>query len=168
VVNNLGWLELYAGNWQEGRRLAEESLAIRRSLGSLREVEWSQVLLGKIAVAMHEVETAAAHFTDSLELQALVGSRWGTALALEGAAGLAVAAQPERALELAGAAAALRVAIGRPVPPVERPMLEGWLAPARQAVSPETAARAWATGEALGESQAVATALELAATFKTR
>ena len=159
VLNNLGCLELYAGNWAAARRLAEEALAIRRAVGPLREMVWSQALLGKIAVAMRDVETAAACFRQSLQVHGAVGNSWGTALALEGVAGLEATAQPEYALRLAGAASAVRKVIGRPLPPAEQPLLAAWLAPARQAVSPENAKRAWVEGEALSEAQAVEAAL---------
>ena len=159
VLNNLGCLELYAGNWAAARRLAEEALAIRRAVGPLREMVWSQALLGKIAVAMRDVETAAACFRQSLQVHGAVGNSWGTALALEGVAGLEATAQPEYALRLAGAASAVRKVIGRPLPPAEQPLLATWLAPARQAVSPENAKRAWVEGEALSEAQAVEAAL---------
>jgi hypothetical protein len=158
-LNNLGCLELHAGNLDAARRLTEESLTIRRALGPLREIVWSQALLGKVAVAMHEVETAAAYFRESLEVHGVVGNSWGTALALEGVAGLEATVQPEHALRLAGAASAVREAIHRPLPPAEQPLLAGWLAPARQAVPPDNARRAWAEGEALSESEAVEFAL---------
>jgi predicted ATPase/transcriptional regulator with XRE-family HTH domain len=159
VLNNLGCLELYAGSWAVARRLAEDSLAIRRALGPLREIVWSQALLGKIAVAMDDVETAATCFRQSLEVHQDISSSWGTALALEGVAGMEATAQPEYALRLAGAASAVRDAIGRPLPPAEQPLLAAWLAPARQAVPPDDAQRAWAEGEALSEAEAVAAAL---------
>jgi predicted ATPase/DNA-binding XRE family transcriptional regulator len=158
VLNNLGCLELYAGNCAEAVRLAEESLTIRRALGPLREIVWSQALLGKIAVAMHDVATAATYFTRCFEVHAVVGNSWGTALAMEGVAGLEAKLHPERALRLAGAASTMRRSIGRALPPAERPLLAAWLAPARHAVSPEIAQRAWAEGEALSEDQAVAAA----------
>jgi predicted ATPase/transcriptional regulator with XRE-family HTH domain len=167
VLNNLGWLELYAGNLAAARPLVEESLAIRRALRAPREAGVSQTLLGKIALVAQESGTAAAHFQDSLKVHRAVGNRWGIALALEGVAGLAAATQPEQALRLAAAASAVRVAIGRPLPPAEQPLLDGWLAPARQALSAEHAERAWADGWQLSEAQALATALELAASFAT-
>jgi non-specific serine/threonine protein kinase len=166
ALNNLGWLELYAGNLARARLLAEESLAIRRALGPLRETTWSQALLGKVAVAMRDVETAAAFFQQCLEVHEVVGNSWSTALALEGLAGLEATVQPELALRLAGAASAVRAAIRRPRPPAEEALLAAWLAPARQAVSLEQAQRAWAQGEALSESQAVSVALQVAASAR--
>jgi predicted ATPase/transcriptional regulator with XRE-family HTH domain len=167
VLNNLGWLELYAGDLAAARPLVEESLAIRRALRSPREAGVSLTLLGKIALAAHESGPAAALFEDSLKMHQAVGNRWGIALALEGVAGLAAAIQPEQALRLAAAAAAVRAAIGRPLPPAEQPLLDGWLAPARQVLSAERAERARADGRQLSEARAVAIALEVAARFAT-
>ena len=74
---------------------------------------------------------------------------------------LAVAqAQPERALRLAGAAAALREATGQPRgAAAERPRLERALARARAALGPAAPA-AWQRGRRMTTEQAVAVALE--------
>jgi len=163
VLNNLGWLELYAGHLDAARKLVEESLAIRRALGTPREAGVSQTLLGKVALCMGEPGVAGAHFAECLATHRDVGNPWGIALALEGVAGLVAESQPERALRLAAAAEALRLAIGRPLPPAEQPLVAGWLAPAQSAVSADNARRARAEGEALSQAQAVAEALELTA-----
>ena len=68
------------------------------------------------------------------------------------------ARQPERALRLGGAAAALRAATGTRRPPVERARIEAQLQRARRALG-STASLAWAAGEALSPAQAVAEAL---------
>jgi predicted ATPase/transcriptional regulator with XRE-family HTH domain len=162
VLNNMGWLEFYDGQLTAARGLVEESLAIRRALGSHREAGVSQTLLGKVAMLEGDRSSAGSLFRESLQVHAAVGNRWGVALALEGVAALAAIAQPEQALRLAGAAAALRAAIGRRLPPVEQPLVAGWLAPARTALSEAAVARMWAEGEALSEAQAVAAALEVA------
>ena len=74
----------------------------------------------------------------------------------------AVQAQPGRALRLAGAAAALREALGKSHPHNLRDWLERKLAPARAALGTEAAA-AWAEGQAMGLERAVAYALDAAA-----
>lgn len=65
-----------------------------------------------------------------------------------------IAAQPERALQLAGFAAALRVAIGAPLPPAEQARVDRMIAPAHAALS-ETAPQAWAIGQNLTLDQAI-------------
>ena len=165
VLNNMGWMELYAGNVDAARRPVEQSLTIRQALGARREAGTSMTLLGQIAMRAGEPATAASLFGDSLALHVEVGNRWGVALALERVAGLAAPAQPEQALRLAAAAAALRAAMGRPLSPVEEPLVADWLSPAREAVSAESAARAWTDGGQLAEASAVAIALEVTASL---
>jgi non-specific serine/threonine protein kinase len=70
----------------------------------------------------------------------------------------AAQAQPERALRLAGAAAALRDATGQPRRRAERPRLERALAAAR-AVLGAAAPAAWLRGRRMTTEQAVAVAL---------
>ena len=103
--------------------------------------------------------TAAGHFAQSLPVHLAIGNRWGIALALEGVADLAIDELPEEALRLAAAAAALRLAIGRPLPPVEQPLVAASLAAARQSMSAEAAERSWREGTALSEVDSVAAAL---------
>jgi len=88
----------------------------------------------------------------------------GTAMLLDGLAGLAATrAQPGRALRLAGAAAALREALGKSHPHNLRDWLERKLSPARASLGPEAAAAAWAEGHAMGPDRAVTYALDATA-----
>jgi predicted ATPase/DNA-binding CsgD family transcriptional regulator len=146
VLSNLGWLALYEGDLETARRLAQEGLAIRQELGARREAATSRVVLGKIALASGDRARARALLLESLAAHREVGNHWGVALALEGLALLAVGRQPELALRLAGAAAGLRAAIGRPLPPVEAPSLQRALDEARRGLSAAAAAGAWAAG----------------------
>ena len=72
--------------------------------------------------------------------------------------------QHERALRLGGAAAALRAAAGEALERrfdfLPQATLDRWIDPAREGLSPESAAAAWAAGEAMTLEQAVAYALE--------
>ena len=99
---------------------------------------------------------ARAFLAESLPVHREVGNRFGIARALEGYAALAARAQPARALRLAGAAAALRAALGRPMAPAERPIYEGRLEPARRALGPRAADAARAAGAALPLEEAIA------------
>jgi hypothetical protein len=88
---------------------------------------------------------------------------WRIADALEGYGALAAAqGAPRRALRLAGAAAALRERERgtRPLSPREQITRDRRLAPARQALSAEEQAAAWAEGQAMTLEQAIADALE--------
>ena len=66
--------------------------------------------------------------------------------------------RPERALRF-GAAATL-VALGYPIQPSERGRFDRWMATARQDLSDEAAAAAWAEGAALSADQALDYAAE--------
>jgi non-specific serine/threonine protein kinase len=67
---------------------------------------------------------------------------------------------PERALQLAGASAALRELLGMPPNPAARASFDARLAPAWQALQAEVAALAWQHGRAMSAERAVALALE--------
>nr|MBA2449131.1 hypothetical protein [Chloroflexota bacterium] len=68
-------------------------------------------------------------------------------------------AQAVRALRLAGAAAALRAALGAIPSPAAQTLLERRLSSARQALDEDAAAMAWSEGQALSLDEAVAYAL---------
>jgi len=88
---------------------------------------------------------AWALFAESLRLRHELGDQVGTAELLENIAGLAaVRAQPERAVQLAGAAAALREIIGAPLSPMRRAIVDRWLLPLLRTVGGDTIDRAWA------------------------
>ncbi|HJW15389.1 MAG TPA: hypothetical protein VJ776_11855, partial [Thermoanaerobaculia bacterium] len=58
----------------------------------------------------------------------------------------AAQAQPDRALRLAGAAAALRQGVGAPLTPADQARLEESLEPARRALTDAAGAAAWMEG----------------------
>jgi hypothetical protein len=67
--------------------------------------------------------------------------------------------QPDRALRLIGAAAALREAIGAPLSAAERAKLDRLLEPVRQALSPAEQAAAESAGKVLPPDEALEYAL---------
>ena len=89
-----------------------------------------------------------------------LGNSWGVAGTLDGFAHLAAAQdRPERALRLAGAAAALLEAIGAAPQLLPQQGLERRLAPARLALGEAAAAARFAEGRGLSLDRAVAEAL---------
>lgn len=134
ILSNLGWLAFYAGDRARARAMQEESLAIRRAGDNPREIAISLMALARVAVADGDQPSARARLREGVPLLLEVGDRWGIALCLETTAGLLVRSDPARALYLAGAAEALRVAIARPLPPAERPIVDAWLEEARRAL----------------------------------
>src|SRR5439155_6126368 len=79
---------------------------------------------------------------------------------LESCAALAATlSRPELAVQLAGAVAALREAIGAPRPPLRRDFLDRWLPALQLEVEEDVFARSWAAGQAMTTQQAIALAL---------
>jgi hypothetical protein len=89
-----------------------------------------------------------------------LGHKRGIARLLECfACSAAIQLQPERSLRLAGAAAALRQALGAPLPPVEQAQVEKSVEPARKALSNAAASTAWLEGWGMPVEKAVEDAL---------
>jgi non-specific serine/threonine protein kinase len=109
------------GDAATARTLYEESLVRRRAVGDRRGMAMSLSGLGRLAYSQGDHAAARAQLGQSLAISSELGDRWGVAQVLEGLAALAAAeTQPERALRLAGAAAAVRSA-GRAPDGTSRP-----------------------------------------------
>jgi hypothetical protein len=104
---------------------------------------------------------ARRRLAKSLKIRSELGNKRGIAESLEGLAGVAVGMeQRERAARLYGAAAALRIAIGAPVPPRDHEEQARRIAIVRAGLGEGASAAAWARGEAMTLKQAVSYALE--------
>jgi DNA-binding CsgD family transcriptional regulator len=147
------------GDLQRARRLVEESLSVRRMAGTRFGIAHSLGLLGQVALAEGRHAEARACLVESLQLHHDVGDRFELAASLEWLAALAAAqAQPQHALHLAGAAAALREAAGNPLSPMDRMDLERWLIPVEEAPAGIDVATAWTFGRTMSVDAAVALA----------
>jgi hypothetical protein len=95
-------------------------------------------------------ERATALYEECLTLYQHVGDRWGSAVCLEGLAAVASAQrQPERAVQLFAAAAALREAIGAPLSPADQAGYDRTIAALRATLGADGFAAAWALGRTL-------------------
>jgi non-specific serine/threonine protein kinase len=104
---------------------------------------------------------AAALLQESLALRRQAGHKRGIARCLEGLAGVGGArGHAERAARLYGAAAALRQAIGVPLPPTDRAVHERGLAAARARLGEAAFGISWAAGQSLALMPAIDYALE--------
>jgi len=113
-----------------------------------------------LALDEGEVPAAQSSLEESLAMYRDVSNRRFMAGSLEGLAGVAAAqGHAIHALRLAGAAASLRVLIGRPHTTVEQVRLDHWLEPARENLGEAARAAAWASGQALSLERAIAEAL---------
>src|SRR5207248_5786821 len=98
-----------------------------------------------------------------------LGDPAGIAATLECIAALAATeAQPEHAVQLAGAAAGIRDEVGAQLSPSGRAMLDKWLAPLRQVLGAETTTLAQEAGRDMAAEQALEFALAASEAPATR
>ncbi|MFI9643438.1 BTAD domain-containing putative transcriptional regulator [Micromonospora sp. NPDC051925] len=140
----------YQGQHARARWLAEDALARFRELDFKEGVAWALNIAGLIAQHDGESQRAVDLLRASLEIHCEVGDRWRAASLLEALAGvLARGSEPAVAAELLGAAAAMRDAIGTPVPAQELPARDETMDTVRRTVGDREYYAAWARGETL-------------------
>jgi class 3 adenylate cyclase/tetratricopeptide (TPR) repeat protein len=160
LLNNQACVASDQGSYAEARALLAESLLIRRQLGDKAGLALSLNTLADVVLDEGDYRAARPLLDESLAISRELGDQTAIAYLIEDYAGLAAAeAQPERALQLGGFAAALREAIGAPLPPAEQARVDRMLAPAHAALQ-HAAAEEWAAGRALLLEQAIVLALE--------
>jgi non-specific serine/threonine protein kinase len=158
-LSHLGLIAFHERRLAAAQAAHAESLMLWRELGDHQGVGWALYRLGDVSLAEGNLGEARRYFTESLEARCDLGDQWGIAESLDGFAMLAAAEQqPERALRLAGAAAALYAGAGLIVAPIRRAQTEARLEPARRALGP-AAGEAWEAGRSLPLADAVAAAL---------
>ena len=147
------------GDLREAAARAEEGRALAQTVGATPLVAEALAHLGHVALAGGDGARAAALLGESLRLvgaHGLEADTWRLARILAGLAGVAAAGgQPERAVRLGAAAAALAAAAGWPLYAPDQAALDGAQARARPAVDPKAQAVAWDEGQALTPEQAV-------------
>jgi predicted ATPase/DNA-binding CsgD family transcriptional regulator len=154
----LGDLARLTGDAYGARRRYEEALAILREVNARPEIARCLAGLGRIAMDQGEIAAGRQHLTQSIELSRSIGSRIGTIRGVEAFAALALAEEePERAVRLAAAAAALREAAH--LPPRPAAWADRYLAAARD-LGEDEVIRLWEQGSGLDASSAAGLALE--------
>jgi predicted ATPase/serine/threonine protein kinase len=135
------------GENETAQELYQQSLAIFRELDDKWGIAGCLVDLGDLARDRRDDSAARAHYAESMKLFEELGQKRGIARLLDCLACFAaLREQPERALRLAGAAAAMRRVLGVSPPLTEKARMEKALDLARQSVSPELASSAWMAG----------------------
>jgi predicted ATPase/DNA-binding CsgD family transcriptional regulator len=148
----------------EARGYLDEALALCRQSGA-QAIQLPIVLneLGRLACLEGDVVEAGQRFGESLRLCWSAFNLWSLPKALEGLACLAVlTAQPEQAVRLVAAAAALRERTGAPVMVADRGYYDQIVQRSRQQLSPHAFAAAWDEGRASPLKDVVTEALALA------
>lgn len=136
-LNNLGLVLRDLDDPNGAQRLLEECLAINREIGDLPSIANALGSLADITLSLGNLPAARDFLTENIRINRDIGDRNGLAFSLELTAQLAAAeSQPQRALTLAGAAAALRESIGAPLSPSEQERLDHTLETATRNVTP--------------------------------
>jgi predicted ATPase/class 3 adenylate cyclase len=161
LLNNQACIAGDLGNYAEARRFLRECLEIRRQLADKAGLALSLNTLADVVLDEGDYRAARPLLVESLRLNRELGDQTAIAYLLEDYGGLAAfEGQPERALRLAGFAAALREAIGAPLPPAEQARVDRMLEAARRALTADAATAAWATGQGLVLEEAIDYALQ--------
>jgi tetratricopeptide (TPR) repeat protein len=147
ALNHQGDVARDQGDLAAARCLYELSLVSFRELIDRWGVAGTLADLGNLAREQRDYRLADSLYRESLKVFQELEHKRGVARLLECFAGSAGAqSEPERALRLAGAAAALRQSIGAPLTPAEQGELERSLEPARQVLTTATGRTAWLEG----------------------
>jgi predicted ATPase len=160
-VNHLGDVARDQGDLAEARRLYQEGADTFRRLGERWGMARSSTDLGYLACDQHDPATAHPLFEEAVAIFLELGHKRGIAKVLEGFACLAVREKDfERALRLAGAAAALRHTMGAVPRPGEQAKLDLTLRPAWQNLDPAATKATWGAGWKMPLDQAIQYALD--------
>ena len=161
TLNYQGDVARDQGELYVARALNEQSLEIFRKLENRWGIASALADLGGLAMEERDYPAMLALYRESLEIFQELDHKRGIARLLESFA-FSAAAQDhaERALRLAGAAAALRQNIGAPLTPVEQTKLRASLDSARQLLSNAAGGRAWLEGWGLPVEKAIEEALK--------
>jgi predicted ATPase len=152
------------GDSAAAQTLYEQGLTIFRELDDRWGIAGTLADLGSLAREQRDYPTAHSMYRDSIKFFQELDHKRGIARLLEYfACSAADQLEAERALRLAGAAAALRQNIGAPLTPAEQAKLEASLQAARQALTETVGTTAWLEGWALPTEKAIEEVLMLEA-----
>jgi non-specific serine/threonine protein kinase len=150
----------YAGDLGLARVKAREALGLAGDASYKEGSAWGLNLLGLVALRERRTDPAAALLKRSLELHRDLGDRWRMSSVVEALAAVARArGDAPKAVRLDAGAAALRQALGTPLPPVEARDWEAERAAAAAMLGAEDYARFVREGAALPLDRLVAHAL---------
>jgi predicted ATPase len=155
-MNSQGDVARDQGEFAVARSLYEQGLAIFRELRDLWGIGATLTDLGNLAREQRDYRAAQSLYRESMKAFQELDYKRGIGRLLECFARSAAAQlDAERALRLAGAAAALRQNIGAPLAPAEQAKLEAALDPVRQALTNTASAAAWLEGWTLPVEKAI-------------
>jgi len=157
---NIGFAVHSLGDWERSQQLHEEALALGRAIDSTALVSLALHNLGQIAVLRREYDRAIPLLRQALVLTRDGGESRRIASTLEAIAGAELeVGDPTRAARLAGAATAIREALGAPMQPNELPEWERTMVDLRASMDATVLSLAWAEGQLLDLDAAITYAL---------
>src|SRR5439155_24345764 len=145
-----GGIALHEGRLDDERMPLEEAIASATGGSDGHLAAWCKKDLGWVALEQGAYPEARSLLKNALQVGEEFGDRNLLAYSLEGLSSLAAAlGQPERAVCLAGACAALRESLGNPLPPSWQRMFHRRLDVSRAALSDAGTGAAWKIGQAM-------------------
>ncbi|MGD0560611.1 MAG: tetratricopeptide repeat protein [Streptosporangiaceae bacterium] len=163
---NQGIAAHFGGDPERGTALLHAGLDISMRLGYQEGIAWALHELS-IIVAEDDQGTAADMLTESLETHAALGDRWRVASVVETIAEIVVApADASLAATLLGGSAALRKALGAPIPPAERPAHDACVRALRESLGQRHFRGAWQRGLTMPLDELVDLALQAIGTAR--
>jgi predicted ATPase/DNA-binding CsgD family transcriptional regulator len=160
ALTMLAQVALRQGDQSAARQFVDEGLALARRIGEYWFLSDGLDVLAQLAIADGDYVQARSATRESLLLRQNLSSRPAIAYSLESIAGLAAAEkEPQSALQLAGAAASIRDAIGERQSLMGQAMVDEWLIPLRHSLGQDEFRSAWEAGRAMSIEQAVELAL---------
>jgi tetratricopeptide (TPR) repeat protein len=159
-TNNLGLIMAMQKRFDEARTLLQRSMQLSREVGDGWLVAIGHNNLGNTTRGLGDYDAARTHYRDSLRAYRDFDDKWAMAILLEDIGMLAaLTGDAPAALELAGAADALRVAIGAPRAPPQEAEIEAKLNAAATSLSEQERTAHRARGRALDLAGAIERAL---------
>jgi ATP/maltotriose-dependent transcriptional regulator MalT len=156
----LAWVALGTGEHELASSHMARVLRVSEAIGDTMAIAVTRANLGVVLAAKGDFAGAREHLIESLRLNQSIKDLGGIAFSLDGLATAAVlGGHADRALRLAGAAAALRRESGIALPSRAQGRLDAKFAPARAALGDVAAGKAFAAGQALCLEEAIEEAL---------
>ncbi len=158
---NLGNVHLDRGDYGAARSQLEEAVGLLREIGDRQAIANALHSLGSVTRGQGDYSASRDRYRESLTILWELRDTWLLAHLLEDIGGLAATqGQPERALQLAAAAATLRVTIGAPLSTAYQDKLDRMLKPSRQMLGEAVAEKSMAQGRTKTLEQAIEYAFE--------
>ena len=134
-LNNLGMVAHLQNDFAAAERRFEASMQLAAEVGDRWIVAVGHHNLGNARLGLGHLVEAGAEFLEALEAYEDFGDRWSLALLIEDVVPLAIALdKPSEALQLVGAADAMRRDLDAPRPPATVTLLESTIAGAQPSI----------------------------------